>query len=81
MPLHVRTIVSMGIHFVFLVCLALWDAALRERRAMPAAFGPDTAEAGSARGVQQLKMATAFVPVECDLRSGDTATDLPNPDA
>lgn len=79
-PLHVRTAVSMGIHFVFLVGLALWDAAIRERRSMPSAVGPDTAEAGSASGVLQLKMATAFVPVESDLR-GDAATDLPTPDA
>jgi protein Mpv17 len=74
-PLHLRTLTSMGIHYVFLVGLALWDAALRESRSQGTAAGPEMPEPGSASEVLNLRLATAFVPVDCqrdlDVLAGD----------
>ena len=80
-PLQTRTIVSMGIHYVFLVGLALWDAAIRERRATPAAPGPETASFPSISD-EQLRLATAFVAVEgeADLSLAGDGAELPAPD-
>ena len=63
-PLQARTMVSMGIHYLFLVGIALWDAAMRESRAQGAAAGPVLPEIGSANDVLNLKLATAFTPVD-----------------
>jgi len=63
-PLQARTIVSMGVHFLFLVVIALWDAAIRESRAQGTAAGPVLPDMGSANDVLNLKLATAFVPVD-----------------
>ena len=66
---------------VFLVGLALWDAAIRERRATPAAPGPETASFASISD-EQLRLATAFTAVETetDLSLGGDAADLPATD-
>jgi|EP00802_Teleaulax_amphioxeia_P024386 protein Mpv17 len=79
-PLQTRTLVSMGIHYVFLVGLALWDAAIRENQ-HTAAAGPDTANFVSI-GDAQLRLATAFTAVETetDLSLGGDAADLPATD-
>jgi len=63
-PLQARTLVSMGVHFMFLVAIALWDAAIRESRALGTAAGPVSPDLGSANDVLNLKLATAFVPVD-----------------
>ena len=80
-PLHLRTVVSMAIHYVFLVGLALWDAAVCDSRAnsppvSTAAAGPEGADAGSMSEILNLRVATAFQP---DLRT--ESPDLPLPDA
>ena len=79
-PLHLRTIVSMGIHYVFLVGLALWDASLRDSRATMTASGPESADYANV-GDAQLRLATAFRAVDSDLSLGGDAADLPAPDA
>ena len=84
-PLETRTMVSMGLHYVFLVGLALWDAAIRDSRAAargPAAPGPESASFVSIHD-SQLRMAKAFTAVEAetDLSLGGEATDLPAPRA
>ena len=64
-PLHLRTVVSMAIHYVFLVGLALWDAAARdsrEARSRTPAAGPEGVNAGSMSDMLNLRVATAFKP-------------------
>lgn len=87
-PLETRTIVSMALHYVYLVGLALWDAAIRDSRAAAArqaAPGPESANflVGKTIHDSQLRMAVAFTAVEMrtDLSLGSEATDLPTPDA
>ena len=63
-PLNIRTAVSMGIHYVFLVGVALWDAAVRAGRTQStAAAGPDSggspATAHATPELQGLRAATA----------------------
>jgi hypothetical protein len=69
-PLPVRTITSMGIHYLFLVGVALWDASVRSARVESAglsAAGPEVAEPGSASDLLSLRVATAYVPLAGDL--------------
>mmetsp|Transcript_23223 Transcript_23223/g.37283 ORF Transcript_23223/g.37283 Transcript_23223/m.37283 type:complete len:340 (-) Transcript_23223:131-1150(-) len=66
-PLQIRTFVSMLIHYVFLVGLAVWDSRVNVNRT--SALGPDTSYNASAdAGIQQqLRVATAFVPLDSEL--------------
>ena len=72
-PLHVRTVVSMGIHYVFLVGLALWDAKVRESREdfAASAAGPEMAvqwdQPVYTNSMQGLRFATAFKAVDDQL--------------
>ncbi|MGB1600446.1 MAG: Mpv17/PMP22 family protein, partial [Promethearchaeia archaeon] len=60
-PLELRTAVSMLIHYVFLVGVAVWDSSVRAQRGTCAAAGPEVAEVGSMREVLNLRAATCFV--------------------
>lgn len=85
-PLNIRTAVSMGIHYVFLVGVALWDAAVRAGRTQStAAAGPDSggspATAHATPELQGLRAATAFRTMEDELGYPEDRVDLPLPGA
>ena len=78
-PIQLRTAVSMLIHYVFLVGVALWDSSVREQRGTSAAAGPEIAEVGSMREVLNLRAATCFVEQQLDL--DNESPDLPGTEA
>lgn len=69
-PLHIRTVVSMLIHYVFLVGLAVWDFRATANRT--SALGPKTPCNVSTDILyhQQLRAATAFIPIDSELDDG-----------
>ena len=83
-PLDVRTGVSMGIHYVFLVAVALWNTAVMEgRKPASASAGPESAERGSSSEMLNLRVANAYYAVNDRLPthgSGSAAPASP-PDA
>ena len=71
-PIDVRTAASMGIHYVFLVAVALWNTAAVEGRmggtGAAAAAGPEAAEPGSSSEFLRLRVANAYYAVDDQLR-------------
>lgn len=83
-PVDVRTATSMGIHYVFLVAVALWNTAALEGRTGPgAAAGPEIAERGSSSELLQLRAANAFYAVDDQVRmdGSDPSSPASPPDA
>ena len=78
-PIQHRTAVSMLIHYVFLVGVALWDSSVRQQRGTSVAAGPEVAEVGSMREVLNLRAATCFVEPQLDLDK--ESPDLPGTEA
>jgi len=82
-PLDVRTGISMGIHYVFLVAVALWNTAAVEGRKSGASAGPEPAEKGSSSEMLNLRVANAYYAVDDRLRpdGSDSSAQASPPDA